>query len=95
MVSLVYLPVTTFFHIPGWVSVSVTVAGLGVSALLSGWLPKHPRIQKYVTALALATVFALAMASAQAPAKPKLLARPFALIECVCWWGWESWCCYF
>lgn len=29
-------------------------------------------------------------------ASPQLiLAKTAVMMECVCYWGWESWCCYF
>lgn len=41
-------------------------------------------------AMTLATVLALAWFSA-----PQLVqAKALVMMECMCYWGWESWCCW-
>lgn len=64
MLAIAHLPVSSMFAVPSWLAWSLTIGGLGLSAVLSGWLQKHPKVEKCVTALALATVLALSLAAA-------------------------------
>ncbi len=64
MVVAVAFSTVGLFSIPAWLQGALVVGALGLSAVLSGWLPKHPRIQKYVTAVALAFVLAMSLSIA-------------------------------
>jgi hypothetical protein len=71
------------FTVPVWVQAVLVIGGLGVSAVLSGWLPKHPKVQRLVTAFALATVLAMSIATAAQTAGVQLA----VFIQCG-WWCW-------
>jgi hypothetical protein len=55
---------SSVFAIPAWVQGSLLVGMLGLSAVLSGGLSQRPKIQRYVTALALAFLLAMAVIGA-------------------------------
>ena len=64
---------------------SVHLAAPAVHAL-RGW-------RKVGANVVMTIVAVLAMAWASAP--HLVQAKTFAMIECVCYWGWEAWCCYY
>ncbi len=84
MVSLIYLPMSSVFVVPVWVQGVLVIGVLGVSAVLSGWLPRHPKVQWAVTVVALAAVLAMSIATAAGHAGGQSLQ---AVIKCG-WWCW-------
>jgi len=84
MVSLVYLPMSSPVLMQ-WMP-ALVVGGVALSALLSGWLTARPRIQKFVTALAMATILALSVYHAAHPTAFPLMLQP--VIDCDAWWNW-------
>jgi CHASE2 domain-containing sensor protein len=66
---------------------AVVVGAFAVSAILSGWLGQRPRIQKYVTAVAMATILAAAMYSAAHPKAFPAVVKAIT-VDCNEWWNW-------
>ncbi len=91
VIAVMFQPSLPAFVMPAWVQLGLVIGVLGVSGWLGKVLPKHPKMQNLTVACAL--IFVLTMTLVQAP---QLQARLHAvMMECVCYWGWESWCCYF
>lgn len=91
MVSLIVMPMSSLFPlfaIPTWLAWSLTLAGVGLSAVLSGWLPRRPKLQRLVTALAFAWVFAAGLFHALAPTGSRFAI--FVSDQCwvFCWMDW-------
>lgn len=89
MMAVVMLPVSAFV-MPLWIQGVLVVGGLLVSAALSGWLKQRPKIQKYVTALAIAFLLATAIGGAVKAHRGTLTVAP--IINCdYFWWTLECW----
>jgi len=91
MVSLMVFPASSFanaFFIQ-WAPAFV-IGAIAVSAMLSGWLRQRPRIQKYVTALAMASLLALSIYTAAHPKPATVKTAP--VLDCAMfWWDMACW----
>lgn len=91
VLSVMFHPGVPAFFLPAWLQLGIVIGVLGVSGWAAKVLPKHPKFQNVTVALAMA--FMCAVTIAQAPQIQGAVVAFF--MGCNCYWGWESWCCYF
>lgn len=94
MVAVVMMPMTVF-AIPVWIQVALVIAGVGVSAILSGLLQQRPKLNQIVMIVALVTVFmanAVRVHQRPALARPDFLQSELYPVLCDGYWYWVNGC---